>query len=70
MCGKRRDHGRVVGGENALKFEFPWIGAITYKNRIYERKPICGGTLISDQYFVSAVQTLIFLTNCKHIFKK
>lgn len=55
MCGKRKDFGRVVGGETAFKFEFPWIGAIVFKSGQANRKPFCGGSLVSDRYFISAV---------------
>lgn len=55
VCGKRMDIGRVVGGTTAKKFEFPWLGTITFKFPSRERINACGATLISDSYALSAV---------------
>lgn len=60
VCGKRNDFGRIVGGTTAMKHEFPWLGAVVFKGPGFGRQPFCGGSLINNRYFLSAVRFLIF----------
>ncbi|XP_053550127.1 serine protease 27-like [Bombina bombina] len=48
-CGKPVFTDRIVGGTNALQGKWPWQVSIFYSNR-----HICGGSLVSDKWVVSA----------------
>uniref|UniRef100_A0A6P7GU45 Trypsin-1 n=1 Tax=Diabrotica virgifera virgifera TaxID=50390 RepID=A0A6P7GU45_DIAVI len=51
-CGKRKAPtrtGRVVGGENAEKAEFPWLVSLTRRGGHF-----CGGTIISEKFVLTA----------------
>lgn len=55
-CGKlgRKEgvqSGRVVGGTNAMKFDYPWQAALVFPE---SRMAFCGGTLVNDRYIVTA----------------
>ncbi len=39
VCGLQNHDDRIVGGEDAKKFEFPWLGAVVDKGT---RSPTCG----------------------------
>ena len=40
---------RIVGGENAIPREFPWLVSITRKGAHF-----CGGTVISSKFILTA----------------
>jgi secreted trypsin-like serine protease len=45
VCGiKPEAQGRIVGGETATPFEFPWLAALVFKGT---REEFCGGSLIN-----------------------
>jgi len=46
---KIKPEGNIVGGSEALKYAYPWMAAL-----LIDRKHFCGGSLISDQYIVTA----------------
>ncbi|XP_041641491.1 transmembrane protease serine 6 isoform X2 [Cheilinus undulatus] len=48
-CGLRPFYGRIVGGSNASEGEWPWQVSLQVRGH-----HICGGTLISGQWLVSA----------------
>lgn len=43
---------RIVGGDPASLFEFPWMAHLMYKSDEYQ----CGGSLISKRYVLTAAQ--------------
>jgi len=47
----RFHHHRIVGGQNADKYEWPWLAAIMFQNR---KMPFCGGAIISDTHVITA----------------
>jgi len=52
ICGMVPGGGnRIVGGETAKKFEFPWQAAIVFAGT---RQPTCGGSIINDRYILTA----------------
>nr|XP_015833214.1 PREDICTED: trypsin-1 isoform X1 [Tribolium castaneum] len=50
-CGRKsvRRDGKIVGGTNADKGEFPWLVSITRRGGHF-----CGGTLISNRFILTA----------------
>ena len=46
--------GLIIGGENAQAEEFPHMAALGYRNLDNEFTFICGGSLISDQFVLTA----------------
>lgn len=51
-CGKSSvayRAGRVVGGQNADKGEFPWLVSITRRGGHF-----CGGTIINNRFILTA----------------
>ncbi|KAK5640393.1 hypothetical protein RI129_011204 [Pyrocoelia pectoralis] len=49
-CGKRKSKsGKVVGGEDAIEGEFPWIVSLTRRGAHF-----CGGSLITSKHVLSA----------------
>ena len=56
VCGVRGNSRgkRIVGGQTALPFEWPWTAALVTE-LIGQR---CGGTLINDRWVVTAAHCL------------
>uniref|UniRef100_A0A8C8SB94 Peptidase S1 domain-containing protein n=1 Tax=Pelusios castaneus TaxID=367368 RepID=A0A8C8SB94_9SAUR len=48
-CGQSMATSRIVGGQNAQNGEWPWQASIRYRG-----SHICGGSLITEQWVVSA----------------
>ncbi|KAM5153083.1 serine protease 53 [Mantella aurantiaca] len=48
-CGKLGLKNRIFGGSSVVPGEFPWHVTLTYKG-----KPLCGGSLISDRWILTA----------------
>lgn len=50
-CGQRKPvrNGKIVGGADAEKAEFPWLVSITRRGGHF-----CGGTLISNRFVLTA----------------
>ncbi|XP_056392696.1 transmembrane protease serine 9-like [Hyla sarda] len=49
VCGSPVVSSRIVGGTNAVDGEWPWQISLYYRN-----SPLCGGSLISSQWVMSA----------------
>lgn len=52
-CGQKGSGSRIIGGKDAQHGEFPWQISLRY-NTGRRFRHICGGTLISDEWIVSA----------------
>ncbi|CAG0899494.1 unnamed protein product [Darwinula stevensoni] len=50
-CGKLKRTGKIVGGTEASRDEAPWIVSLKLKTK---GKHICGGTLISERFVLTA----------------
>ena len=54
-CGhKTKGHSRIVGGENARQGDWPWQASVHYQRSPGMNKQWCGGTLIDEQWVMSA----------------
>ena len=49
QCGQRRSSGRIVGGEESLEREYPWMLSLSSP-----AGGVCGGSLIGDQWVLTA----------------
>uniref|UniRef100_A0A452HXR6 Peptidase S1 domain-containing protein n=1 Tax=Gopherus agassizii TaxID=38772 RepID=A0A452HXR6_9SAUR len=49
VCGRPRAQYRNVGGEDSMEGEWPWQASLLWNN-----KHLCGGSLISNQWVVTA----------------
>src|SRR5262245_54247174 len=52
--GQRIVRGRIVGGEPAPAAAYPWIVSLGVSNVPFSKGHFCGGTLINDQWIVTA----------------
>ncbi|KAK6627835.1 hypothetical protein RUM44_010314 [Polyplax serrata] len=52
-CGINRHWTRIIGGWMAEVNEYPWMVALTKRNRFF-----CGGTLINDRYVTTAAHCI------------
>ena len=61
QCGvvskAKQNNNRIIGGENAVRREFPWQVALVYRGGSI---PSCGGTLLSSD-------TVLTAAHCKAI---
>lgn len=54
-CGKKGPgHTRIVGGKNAKPGDWPWQVNIDYEDNISNPGHLCGGTLITEEWVLSA----------------
>ena len=49
QCGQRRSSGRIVGGEESLEREYPWMLSLSSP-----AGGLCGGSLLGDQWVLTA----------------
>ncbi|XP_074985157.1 serine protease 53-like [Caretta caretta] len=54
VCGQQRIFGRIVGGVNARRGEWPWQASLQLRG-----EHMCGGTLIGDKWVLSAAHCFI-----------
>ncbi len=57
VCGKVNSQNRIVGGEETMVNEYPWMAMLLYSNRFY-----CGASLINDRYVVTGIFIAFWLT--------
>ncbi|XP_068155969.1 phenoloxidase-activating factor 3 [Drosophila tropicalis] len=55
-CGLKSNQ-KVSGGENAQLAEFPWLALLKYQ--VEGRPFLCGGSLISDRYVITAAHCVV-----------
>lgn len=48
-CGLPNTSTRIVGGQNTLSQQYPWMAMLMYSGRFY-----CGGSLINSKYVLTA----------------
>ena len=54
-CGKNSlNRKRIIGGSVAAENEFPWLAALRWRVGITQGKHICGGSLITPEYILTA----------------
>lgn len=58
VCGVRGRHNRIIGGEEAVANEYPWMVGLYRGGRLY-----CGGALITARHVLTAA-------HCVHYFQK
>ncbi|XP_019869611.2 plasminogen-like [Aethina tumida] len=65
-CGKQkgRRFGKIVGGQEAVKGEFPWLVSITRRGGHF-----CGGTIIHKRFVLTAGHCLCTGTGSKDFYK-
>lgn len=49
-CGNRHRDSRIIGGTFSKEYEFPWLVALFHRGGSF----FCGGSLINDQYVLTA----------------
>jgi len=55
QCGVRTSLSfRITLGQTAEAGQFPWIGALMYRNSRGQEVALCGGTLVSPQHLITA----------------
>merc|ERR1719204_734502 len=55
LCGTRTALTfRITLGQDAVGGQFPWLGALMYRDRRGVGVPLCGATLISTQHLITA----------------
>lgn len=55
VCGTKPNSNRVVGGQFAQKFEFPWLVALVETDT---RQPFCGGSIINNRFILTAAHCI------------
>ena len=70
-CPPQRHVGaRIVGGSPAPIGDYPWLALLGYSGQNYGNaitgrdKWQCGGSLIGDQYVLTAAHCVIYPVNC------
>ena len=55
-CGRSDNSTRIIGGKNTNRLEWPWMALlkITFQGRTTSRISQCGGSLISEEWVLTA----------------
>ena len=73
MCGKKNNFNlerpleRIVAGETATIHEYPWHARIQLKKQGYILKSYCGGTIISNEWILTAAHCVYRLVTFNNI---
>ncbi|XP_076069071.1 trypsin-1-like [Oratosquilla oratoria] len=52
-CGMPNRSGRVVGGSETARSEYPWMASLSYRGKLY-----CGASLVNNKYLVTAAHCI------------
>merc|ERR1719507_2059041 len=68
-CGVKGGANRIVGGVEAKVNEFPWIASLILLIDGHETDSMCGGTLVSAEWIVTAAHCLYKDNDFKTLYK-
>merc|ERR1712110_928708 len=68
-CGVKGGANRIVGGVEAKPNEFPWIASLILIMGGFETDSMCGGTLVSAEWIVTAAHCLYKDNDFKTLYK-
>lgn len=53
-CGMKKPTNRIVGGEDSVDGDYPWMAFIAFANETGDIVSICGGSVINSKWIITA----------------